>query len=221
MGSSLPNLIKLFVVASFVMSVFLAQSRSNVVGLVIVVGTALLFKSVFNLNRRTLKSLVKRTVLILVVILTMLMSFDFVAGSITDSRLFNRFIDSRYLGNVYSRFSLWNEYIEEIVGGSAITFIFGYGMGNQSRLIDIAGSPTRRPHNGYLLLLHQVGILGLLLYCWFFFEIARISRVMSLIVLYSGTVAFFEPLVLTGWFEILLVALSSFEFKTQHFENRA
>lgn len=133
--------------------------------------------------------------------------FLFKNNIIENLRLVQRF-ESMFSGNdanVSSRSLLWRQYLNQYYNGDLKQIIFGFGVSNQIGLI-------RRPHNLYVLLIHQIGLAGLLMFLFCIINYMKKNPSMRYIMLFILIDSCFEPLMFTIWVDSFLFSLSFIEY---------
>jgi len=192
-------------------SVLNAQSRSNFVALMVIFVLWLLRKLVFISHNFLFRRLFYGILVILIILLALILIN--MTGIEINVKFFERFDNIYTDRNVTSRLFMWNVFMRNY-GESNSFAVYFFGRGLSSYNYEI-----RRPHNIYLLLLNQLGIVGLSIFLFALFITSRISKRMLWITTYLAVASFFEPLFLTIWIDSLIIVFGFLDFLSRNTEN--
>lgn len=184
-----------------------AQSRGATISFFVII-------SLYGINKGIKKIIQKKIKLSSVVLIGMgilicvsIILFFFKNNVIENLRLVQRF-EAMFSGNdinVSSRSLMWKQYLDQYYNGDFKQMIFGFGVSNQVGLI-------RRPHNLYVLLVHQIGLVGLLIFAFCIINYMKKNPSMRYIMLFILIDSCFEPLLFTVWVDSFLFTLSFIEY---------
>ncbi len=202
----------------FLISVLLSQSRGGLIATIITF-TIMFFKSTISkvitknitFNRRKFIGI---SFMLSISTLSMLMFWDNLFNFISNINIIQR-IENLYNGydlNAISRVGFWKMYFSDFKNGNFFEILFGKGMSGSVNQVIV------RPHNLFILLLNQVGVIGVLIFIFAWIRVAMRLTKLTYVIFFLFLQSFVEPIFITVWTETLLLILIFIE--SQYINNK-
>ncbi|MGG0154033.1 O-antigen ligase family protein [Bacillus mycoides] len=191
----------------FVIATLLSQSRGGLMALAGVVGF-ILIENIICSSRRKQTRIKTKNLLFSIMIVTFLSAIcllfkEKLIDVLSNINIVQRveLILSGSDNNIDSRMGYWKAYWDDYKDGNFLTMLFGNGLSNSINEI------IRRPHNIYILVLNQLGIVGLIGFIACCLRILFKMKRLKYVVLYLMLHSLVEPLFLTVWIDTLFILL--------------